>query len=75
MNRLSPYTNKAMVRYDNSIAKYEMLHHTKESPSEDRFVKLQKGRFEVDEDGLNNANYSVVSLVERELYTHILVAL
>jgi len=74
-NRVAPHTNNLMIRYDASIAKYQMLHHEKEVPAEDRFIKLEKGRYSGPDEGLNSLNYSVISTVERDLYTHILVAL
>lgn len=52
-----------------------MLHHEKEPPAKDRFDTLEKGRFTGGDEGLNSLNYSVISTVEREMYTHILVAL
>jgi hypothetical protein len=65
-----------MIRYDQSIAKYQMLHHEKEPPAKDRFDTLEKGRLSGGfDEGLNSLNYSVISTVEREMYTHILVAL
>ena len=64
-----------MIRFDQSIAKYQMLHHEKEPPAKDRFDTLEKGRFTGGDEGLNSLNYSVISAVEREMYTHILVAL
>ena len=73
-NRIAPYTKNLMNRYDASIAKYQMLHHEKEVPAEDRFTKLENGRYSGPDEGLNSLNYSVISSVERDLYTHILVA-
>ena len=53
-----------------------MLQHDKASPSADRFQKLKKGNADnYLEDGLNNVEYSVISKVERNLYTHILVTI
>jgi len=75
LNRVGPYTDNVMIRYDQSIAKYQMLHHEKEPPAKDRFDTLEKGRFTGGDEGLNSLNYSVISTVEREMYTHILVAL
>ena len=74
-DRVGPYTDNVMIRYDQSIAKYQMLHHEKEPPAKDRFDTLEKGRFTGGDEGLNSLNYSVISTVEREMYTHILVAL
>ena len=64
-----------MLRYAPSIAKYEMLQHDKEEPSEKRFATIQKGRYTVMEDGLSNVEYSVISHVQRDLYTHVLVTI
>ena len=75
-DRVGPYTDNVMIRYDQSIAKYQMLHHEKEPPAKDRFDTLEKGRLSGGfDEGLNSLNYSVISTVEREMYTHILVAL
>lgn len=52
-----------------------MLHHDRETPSEDRYVILEKGRLNPDEDGLDNIDYTVISNVQRDLYTHLLVAI
>ena len=75
LNRIAPYTKNVMIRYDQSVAKYQMLQHVKEKPSDNRFDMLEKGRLMGSEEGLNSLNYSVISNVEREMYTHILVAL
>ena len=75
INRVGPFTENMMVRYHHSIAKYQMLNHEKEPPAKDRFDTLEKGRFTGGDEGLNSLNYSVISNVEREMYTHILVAL
>ena len=72
-NRILPYTKNLMIRYDASIAKYQMLNHEKEQPAEDRFTKLEEGHYSGPDEGLNSLNYSVISSVERDLYTHILV--
>lgn len=71
---MSRYTDRVMLRYDSAISKYQMLHHERETPSEDRFVMLEKGRLNSDEDGLENIDYNVISNVQRDLYTHLLVA-
>ena len=75
VNRISPQTHGVMLRYQSSISKYRMLQHEKSSPSADRFQKLKKGNDNYFEDGLNNVEYSVISKVERNLYTHILVTI
>ena len=75
VNRISPQTHGVMLRYQSSISKYRMLQHEKASPSADRFQKLKKGNDNYFEDGLNNVEYSVISKVERNLYTHILVTI
>ena len=64
-----------MIRYDQSIAKYQMMQHVKEKPAEDRFDKILEGRLGAADEGLSTTNYSVISHVKRELYTHVLVAL
>ena len=75
LNRLSPYLNKKLARYEYPISKYTMLHHKQAEPSNDRFEQLQKGRLNVEEDGLNSIEYKVISHVQRDLYTHLLVSL
>ena len=50
-----------------------MLQHDKEKPSENRLAIIESGRDTVMDDGLNNVEYSVVSHMERDLYTHVLV--
>ena len=63
-----------MIRYAYPIGKYKMLGHQQSPPSESRFENLKKGRLRVDEDGLSNTQYTLISHVKRELYTHLLVA-
>jgi hypothetical protein len=74
-NRLHAYGYSKITRYVSSIAMYRMLQHAKEVPSKERHQALKDGRFNVEEDGLNSVSYSVISTVEKQLYTHILVAI
>ncbi len=75
INRILPFTKQSMIRYEDPISRYQMLPHDKETPSENRLVMLEKGHLSAADDGLNNIDYSVVSNVQRELYTHLLVAI
>ncbi len=51
-----------------------MLGHQQSPPSESRFENLKNGRLRVDEDGLSSTQYTLISHVKQELYTHLLVA-
>ena len=62
-----------MIRYDSSIGKYQMLPHQQAQPSESRVENLRQGRDKVDVDGMANTEYTIISHVKRELYTHLLV--
>ena len=57
-----------------------MLHHTKAKPSESRFDQIEKGRLkgdndDLDEEGLSTTEYKLISSEQRDLYTHLLVAI
>ena len=78
-NRLSSRTKGQMLRYDYPIGKYTMLQHAKAKPSESRFDQLERGRLKEDnsdlEDGLSTTEYQLLSSEQRDLYTHLLVAI
>ncbi len=52
-----------------------MLPHKKADASTQRMQQLEEGLFTVEEDGLNSINYDLVSVIDRDIYVHILVAL
>ncbi|XP_063217292.1 beta-1,4-N-acetylgalactosaminyltransferase bre-4-like [Bacillus rossius redtenbacheri] len=62
-----------VVRFDPRVARYFMLSHAKERPSENRFLNLMSGRERFNTDGLNNLKYSVHKIVHEPLHTNILV--
>lgn len=63
----------SMCRFPPDIARYTMLAHAKEHPSENRFLNLQSGRDRFETDGVNTLKYSIVKIVHYPLYTWILV--
>ena len=80
LNRLSSFSKGQMLRYKYPISKYTMLHHTKAKPSESRFDQIEKGRLkgdndDLDEEGLSTTEYKLISSEQRDLYTHLLVAI
>jgi len=62
-----------ITRFSPSIAKYTMLSHPKEVPSEDRYKRLKEGIENMKKDGLNSLMYTVLSITMQPLYTHIIV--
>lgn len=64
-----------ICRFSPSVARYFMLSHAKELPSENRFVNLKLGRERFETDGLKTLKYKVLKRVYEPLYTWILVDL
>nr|CAD7407866.1 unnamed protein product [Timema cristinae]CAD7426998.1 unnamed protein product [Timema monikensis] len=62
-----------MCRFEPTVARYVMLSHVKELPSEDRFVNLGSGRERFEIDGLNTQKYSLVRITHEPLHTHLWV--
>ena len=84
MNRMANYE---IVRFEPSISSYTMLPHKKAVPNPKRFDLLSSSVNITNElqppyknssyrnqesDGLSNAQYNLISIVKRKLYTHIL---
>jgi hypothetical protein len=64
-----------MCRFPPEVARYTMLSHAKELPSENRFLNLRLGRERFESDGVNTLKYTIIKLVYYPLYTWILVDL
>ncbi|XP_069694426.1 beta-1,4-N-acetylgalactosaminyltransferase bre-4-like [Periplaneta americana] len=73
----SRINNRGMTlcRFPPDIARYMMLAHAKELPSENRFLNLRSGRERFETDGVNTLRYTVIKLVYYPLYTWVLVDL
>lgn len=65
----------AMCRFPPEVARYTMLSHAKEPPSENRFLNLRLGRERFESDGVNTLKYTIIRLVYYPLYTWVLVDL
>lgn len=64
-----------LCRFSPDVARYTMLAHSKELPSENRFQNLRSGRERFETDGVNTLKYKIIKLVYYPLYTWILVDL
>ncbi|KAG8229084.1 hypothetical protein J437_LFUL010147 [Ladona fulva] len=73
-NRLN-YKGLQICRFSPDVAKYVMLSHKKEPPSQTRYISLKAGMKRFESDGLNNLNYKVLKLEYHPLYTRILADL
>ncbi|XP_065350214.1 beta-1,4-galactosyltransferase 1-like [Cloeon dipterum] len=60
-------------RFEPPVARYYMLSHKKEVPSQSRLEKLNSGGDRFKSDGLNSLNYELKQMVYRKLYTWYLV--
>ncbi|XP_059167407.1 beta-1,4-N-acetylgalactosaminyltransferase bre-4-like [Physella acuta] len=70
--------NMTAVRYENNIARYDMIKHTRDSGNElnpIRSVLLRSAKQRQDIEGLNSVKYTVKSIRAYSLYTWITVAL
>ncbi|KAJ9574909.1 hypothetical protein L9F63_007928 [Diploptera punctata] len=63
----------SLCRFPPDVARYTMLTHAKELPSENRFLNLESGRERYETDGVNTLKYSILKIVNYPLYTWILV--
>lgn len=64
-----------LCRFPPDVARYTMLSHAKELPSDNRFLNLRLGRERFETDGVNTLKYTVIKLVYYPLYTWVLVDL
>jgi hypothetical protein len=64
-----------LCRFPPDVARYTMLAHAKEVPSENRFLNLRSGRERFESDGVNTLKYTITKLVYYPLYTWVLVDL
>jgi len=64
-----------LCRFAPDVARYTMLAHAKELPSENRFHNLRSGRERFETDGVNTLKYNIMKQVFYPLYTWILVDL
>jgi len=62
-------------RYPANIARYRMLKHNKDKANPDRFKYLYSGAKRIDKDGYNSLKYKPVKIVQKRLFTWILVDL
>ncbi|OQR66698.1 beta-1 [Tropilaelaps mercedesae] len=67
------YHNLKITRYPETIARYKMLSHKKDTPNPERYRYLRRGRLRYKTDGINNCKYNVIKIVFKKLYTWILV--
>lgn len=63
----------SICRFSPEVARYTMLRHSKEKPSEARFSNLISGEERYDVDGLNSLDYIVLNTTRNSLYTWFLV--
>jgi hypothetical protein len=64
-----------LCRFPPDIARYTMLAHSKELPSENRYINLKSGRDRFATDGVNTLQYTIMKVGYYPLYTWILVDL
>ena len=62
-----------IIRYPLDIGRYYMTKHSKDKPNPDRFRLLKTSESRLDQDGVNNLKYEVVSFNKNFLYTKIIV--
>ena len=62
-----------IMRYPLDIGRYYMAKHSKEKPNPDRFRLLKTSESRLDQDGVNNLKYEVVSFNKNLLYTKVIV--
>lgn len=64
-----------ITRWPDSVSRYFMLHHRKETPGDDKDLLLDTSDVRSQGDGLSSLEYKVVSITEEPLFTRIQVAL
>ncbi|KAL0871018.1 hypothetical protein ABMA27_004832 [Loxostege sticticalis] len=62
-----------IARYKTSIARYAMLDHKKSSPNPKRYQLLSQTSKVFQKDGLSTLQYEVVEIIQKHLYTHVIV--
>lgn len=71
------YKNLKVTRWDDKIARCNMMVHTQSTPNPERMKLLQQGKLRYETDGINSlsGSYQVVSIKEEPLFTKISVNL
>jgi len=62
-----------ICRFEPAVARYYMLSHKKEAPSQSRLENLHSGKDRFSSDGLNSLKYELKQMTYKKLYTWYLV--
>ena len=72
LNRIESHQMK-ICRFEPIVARYYMLSHRKEAPSQSRLEMLHSGSNRFETDGLNSLSYKLKQMTYKKLYTWYLV--